>query len=200
MSIVSTASAFFNGERLLVAGLGALLIMYGSDATSDASYTPEQRQMAMLAYSAGWIILALSTVYLHTKHPRGIAEPLSGRSLLALASALAIITGSSMAGAEGSNASQKSRMLFVGGWMGLALAISARSLSPFRLSSDLKIFLGVSAVVVGLMGVHAKRPFDVDSSDGKFLGLIPVDEDSAWPHGLHYAGLALFALAIAYHA
>ena len=189
-AVVQGVSALFNGERLAIALLGAMLVVYGSNGMMDSSLSADEKQMATLAFSGGWLVLAVSMTYLHSQHPKGYVEVLSGKSLLAFASALAIITGTSMAHAEGSHASQQARMLTVGGWAGLAFAVAARTLSPLKMATELKIFLAGAGFFIGLVGLHAKRPFG---------GLIPVDEDAEWPHGLHYAGAILLAIAIGMH-
>ena len=206
-SLTHMASRFGNSDRFMIALLGAGLVAYGSNQVGDKSLTPDQKQMAIMAYSAGWLVLALSVVANHRKHPNGLVEPLSGRSLLAFASALAIITGFSMADAEEEasgkslrRASKEARMLFVGGWFGLALSVAISSVSPLSFNSAPKVLLALSGVVIGLMGVHAIRPYEVDDDQGDFLGLISSSSEDAWPHSFHYAGLILLAMGIAYHA
>ena len=207
MSVSHIASRFGNPERLTVALLGSAMVAYGSNQMLDKSISPNEKQMASMAYSAGWLVLALSVVYNHSKHPNGIVEPISGRSLLAFASAIAIIAGASMAQSEEDatdtplrRASKEARMLFIGGWFGMALSVSLSSVSPLRFASAPKAVLALVGVVLGLMGVHALRPYEVDDDQGNFLGLISDSKTDAWPHSFHYAGLLILSLGIAYHA
>lgn len=208
-------SHYFNDERPLVALLGGLMITSGVNMFKADHAGPEllggdyeaRRQLAALLFSGGWLIVALSTVYIHSKSSRGILEPLSAKTLLAFASAVAVVTGATMARAEydadplAEGISDTARMLFLGGWAGIALSMSVSTLLPFVPWSGTKITLSLIGVLTVLAGVMTTRSYElVDSkeyAEGDFSSALDRTRD--WPKWLFGFGWVVIAAGIGYH-
>ena len=206
---------YFNSERSMVALLGGLMIVSGVNMFKSDQPAHQllgggfaaRKQLAGLLFSGGWLVVALSTVYQHSQAVSGIMEPLNAKTLLAFASAIAVITGASMARAEfdadptAEATTPLARSLFLGGWLGLLLVMASRSLMPFALWSQTKIALSVIGVLTTLAGVMSTRAYELEDAkeflDNNFENAAERMRD--WPKWLFGLGWFIIAMAIGYH-
>jgi hypothetical protein len=167
----------------------------------------DQRALSGVLFSLGWLVIALSTVYRHSLSTRGvIEEPLSAKTLLAFASAIAVVSGAMMARAEHdadptARASTLSQGLFLGGWAGIALAMASESLSPLRFWSRTKVALVALGVITTLAGVMTTRAYELqealDFAGGDYSSAVILNK--SWPKWLFGLGWLVIALGIGYH-
>ncbi len=214
-------SEHFNSQRSFVALLGGVMISSGvnmfktdrpllgaaTGAGDSADGLDKNQQIATLLFSLGWLVIALSIVYEHTANPGGIIqEPLSARTFLAFASAIAVVAGASMARAEydadplASNVSSLAQTLFLGGWAGITLAMVASSLSPLKWVSGTKMCLVLLGVATTLAGVMQTRAFELESAI-EFAGgdySSAVETSRHMPKILFIVGWAVIAAGIGY--
>ncbi len=214
---VDTLAEHFNSERSFIALLGGIMIasgvnMFKSDKPllggSDESAHDQNQQVAALLFSLGWLVIALSVVYRHSKSPFGmIEEPLSAKTLLAFGSAVSVVAGASMARAEydadpmANSVSTLAQSLFLGGWAGITLAMVTDSFAPFALWSNTKVALVLIGVVTTLAGVMTTRAYELEDAI-QFVGgdyKNAVDRARDWPKWLFILGWAVMALGIGYH-
>lgn len=80
---------YFNAERFIIATVGVLCI-------SISSQKNEPENSKILLSALGWFLIAFSSVYIHSKSPRGIIEPLGIKTLLVTLSASILVLSSSM--------------------------------------------------------------------------------------------------------
>jgi len=217
-ALSSSVAEHFNSERMFVALLGGVLIvtgvnLYKSDVHllggDGGKRMDDQRALATVLFSLGWLVIALSTVYRHSLSPRGVFEPLNAKTLVAFASAIAVVSGALMGRMEHdanptAPVSGLSQGLFLGGWLGIALVMSSKSLSPLRLWSGTKVALVLVGVLTTLAGVLSTRAYELETVVSRLEGSEgaydrTVMQAMQWPKWLFGLGWLVIALGIGYH-
>lgn len=214
--ITEALSEHFNSERSFIALVGGMMVTVGAHmfkmdkpllGSSDEDSLEQNQQIASLLFSLGWLVVALSIVYDHSLSVKGvIAEPLSLKTLLAFASAVAVVAGASMARAErdadptSSDVSSLAQGLFLGGWVGITLSMVTESFSPMKMFSSAKIALILLGVATTLGGVMTSRAFELEDAiqyaSGDYSNA--VDASRHWPKWLFGAGWVILAAGIGY--
>lgn len=214
--LTDTLADYFDSDRAVVALLGSAMIvtasnMFGKETPIFASTVAGTQRLAAFLYGMGWLVIAVSMNMMSMSGRPMLRSWIGFKSILTVASVVAITVGTIMAQAEhealqdGTPISQTPQTLILVGWAGFtfSLAIQPSVLGQGALDikfyNSTKVLLCLVGVLTALAGVMVTRSFELEDAISFVGGDYAATQVAArsWPKWIYLLGWGVISAGIA---